>query len=166
LCGSTAVTLTGVGTDLGVLDRRKITTRDSQPYHEAQGMPIAKAEKLIADAFERAVRNATKDLQAVIDDVRAKGFDVPAAGISFKTYRMPDSIEVRLRSHAMQHGGEGELTRDALMAACESLGLTVHAEPPGEIPSRIDAAGKLIGAPWRKEHKLAAVAALAALGNH
>jgi hypothetical protein len=42
----------------------------------------------------------------------------------------------------------------------------VHAEPPSEIPARIDAVGKLVGAPWRKEHKLAALAALAALGSH
>jgi hypothetical protein len=41
----------------------------------------------------------------------------------------------------------------------------VHAAPPGTIDARAEAAGKLVGAPWRKEHKLAATAALAALGR-
>jgi hypothetical protein len=166
LAGGTAVTLTGVGDDLGVLDRRKIQTRDSQPYHEAQGMPIAKAERIIADAFDRAVGHATDDLGALLVDVRGRGFEVSLVGISFKAYRLSSSIEARLRSHAMCHGAEGEMTRDALWAACEALGLSVHAEPPGEIPARVDAAGKAIGAPWRKEHKLAALAALAALRGH
>ena len=166
ISGSTAVTLTGVGADLGVLDRRKITTRDNQPYHEAQGMPLDQAERLIAESLERATRNAAADLGAVLADVRARGYEVGAAGISFKTYRMPSSLEARLRSHALQHAGEGELVRDALWAACESLGLMVFAEPPGDIPARIDGVGKLVGPPWRKEHKLAALAALAALGRH
>lgn len=163
LAGSTAVTLTGVGADLGVLDRRAIRTRDCQPYHDAQGLPIGQAEKLIADAFDRAVARATDDVRALIDGLDR---DVAMAGISFKEYRLPSSIEVRLRSHPMCHGAEGEMTRDALWAACEALGLHVHASPADAIDPRAEGVGKVIGAPWRKEHKLAATAALGALRGH
>lgn len=166
LCGSTAVLLTGVGDDLGVLDRRKITTRDNQPYHEAKGMPLDEAERHIAASLERATANAFADLRALVDESQREDVAVADAGISFKAYRMPSSLEARLNSHAWQHAGEGELVRDALWGACEKLGLHVHAEPPTDIPARIDAVGKLVGAPWRKEHKLAAMAGLAALGRH
>lgn len=161
LSSSTAVTLTGVGADLGVLDRRSIKTRDCQPYHDAQGLPIAKAERLIADALERATQHAIADLSALIAEVGPPS----GAGIAFKQYRLSSSIEARLRSHAMCHGAEGEMTRDALWAACEALGLAVHAAPFDVIDPRAEGVGKVIGAPWRKDHKLAASAALAALQN-
>src|SRR5207302_1205475 len=105
------------------------------------------------------------DLRTLVADMAAQDVAVVGAGLSFKEYRMPTSIEVRLRSHAMCHGAEGMMTCDALWAACEDLGLPVHAEPPGPVPTAINAAGKQLGAPWRKEHKLAAIAALAALGR-
>jgi hypothetical protein len=161
LCGSTAVALTGAGADLGVLDRRSITTRDCQPYHDAQGLSVADAEKLIAAAYDRAVANATDGLRALVESLDER---VRVAGISFKEYRLAPSLEVRLRSHPMCHGAEGEMTRDALWAACEALGLEVHAVPPDAVDARAEQAGKLVGAPWRKEHKLAATAALSALG--
>ena len=163
LCAGTAVMLTGTGNDLGVLDRRAIQTRDCQPYHDAQGMPIAAAERHIAAAFERAVGHATDELRELIEDLEA---DVRVAGINFKEYKMSSSLGVRLRSHAMCHGAEGEMTRDALWAACEALGLAVHAAPFDVIDPRTEGIGKVIGPPWRKEHKLAASAALAALLAH
>jgi hypothetical protein len=162
LCGSTAVVLTGAGADLGVLARRAITTRDCQPYHDAQGLPIGEAEKLITAAYDRAVAHATDDLGELLASLDQT---VRIAGISFKEYRLASSLEVRLRSHPMCHGAEGEMTRDALWAACEALGLQVHAAPADTIDPRAETAGKLIGAPWRKEHKLAATAALAALAH-
>lgn len=163
LCAGTAVMLTGTGNDLGVLDRRAIQTRDCQPYHDAQGLPIVDAERLIAEAFDRAIGHATDGLRELIEDLEA---DVRVAGINFKEYKMPSSVEVRLRSHAMCHGAEGEMTRDALWAACEALGLAVHAAPFDVIDPRAESVGKLLGPPWRKEHKLAASAALAALLAH
>jgi hypothetical protein len=163
LCGSTAVTLTGVGADLGVLDRRKIRTRESQPYHEAQGLPIDKAERLIAEAMERAIAQATHDLGALVDELRTQDVRVVGSAIAFKHYRLASSLAARLRSHAMCHGAEGEMTRDALSAGCEALGLHVYVAPFDVIDPRTEAAAKAIGAPWRKEHKQAASAALAAL---
>jgi hypothetical protein len=166
LCGSTAVTLTGVGADLGVVDRRAIATRDCQPYHDAQGMPIDKAERLIAEALARATQHAVDDLRALIDELAAQDVRAVGTAIAFKTYRLSSSIAARLRSHAMCHGAEGEMTRDALWAACEALGLPVHAAPFDVIDPRAEGAGKVIGAPWRREHKQAASAALAALPAH
>jgi hypothetical protein len=163
LCGSTAVTLTGVGADLGVLDRRKITTRDCQPYHDAQGLSLDKAERLIAEALERATQHATDDLQTLVDELVAQDVRVAGTAIAFKHYRMSSSLEARLASHAMCHGAEGEMTRDALFAACEALGFHVHVAPFDVIDPRTQSAAKAIGAPWRKEHKQAASAALAAL---
>lgn len=164
LAGTTAVTLTGAGVDLGVVDRRTITVRDSQPYHDAQGLDLEAATRVIDEAFARAVSNAVDALRALTAELAAKDVAIVGVGLSFKEYKLPSAIEVRLRSHAMCHGAEGMMTRDALWAACEHLGLPVHAEPPRAVPATIAAAGKPLGAPWRKEHKLAAMAALARLG--
>ena len=48
-----AVTMSGPGDDLGVVDRRPVRTRASQPYHEASEVSLAEAEKLIARAGGR-----------------------------------------------------------------------------------------------------------------
>src|SRR5690349_17333682 len=104
LAGTTAVTLTGGGADLGVIDRRTITVRDSQPYHDAQGLDLEAATRIIDDAFARAVANAVDALRALSAELAEKDVAIIGAGLSFKEYTLPSAIEVRLRSHPMCHG--------------------------------------------------------------
>ena len=55
----------------------------------------------------------------------------------------------------------------ALLEAASHLGLRVSLVDPDQlaISAALDAAGKALGPPWQKDHKLAASAALLALGQ-
>ena len=165
LQGRTAVALTGVGDDLGVVARTEVRTRESQPFHDAQAMPIDEAERRIARAEDEAIERATADLRKLVDDLTGQGLRVVAAGVAAKAYRLPSSLAAILRSHPLCHAAEGKMTNDALAAAGTALGLEVVVLTDGSIADRVEAVGKLVGPPWRKEHKLAATAALAALGG-
>ena len=73
-----------------------------------------------------------------------------------------------LASHMLLHAAEGELYRSVLVDADAAAGLAVHVVPPDAVTVDAHAdllatMGKAAGAPWRADHKLAVVAALAAL---
>ena len=163
LHGRVAVALTGVGEGLGVVTRATVRTRESQPYHDAQGMRLDAAERLIAAAFEEAADRATGDLRRVVDELEAGGLEVVGAGVMAKQYRLPATVEAILRSHTSCHAAEGQMTVEALVEACQRLGLTVVEVPELVIDPRCEPVGKVLGPPWRKEHKLAATAALRCL---
>ena len=166
LHGRTAVALTGVGDDLGLVARTDVRTRESQPFHLAQGLPLDEAERLIARSEDEAVERATADLRRLVDDeLRARELRVAAVGVAAKAYRLPSSLDAILRSHPLCHAAEGKLTNDALVAAATALGLEVTVLTDGAIAPEVDALGKVVGPPWRKEHKLAATVALRALGR-
>lgn len=165
LHGRTGVALTGVGDDLGLLARTEVRTRESQPFHDAQAMALADAERWIARAEDEAIERATADLRALVDELAGRGLQVVAAGVAGKAYRLPSSLGATLRSHPLCHAAEGKMTNDALVAAGTALGLEVVVLTDGAIADRVETVGKLVGPPWRKEHKLAATAALAALGR-
>jgi hypothetical protein len=160
-----AVTLTGRGDDLGVIDRRPVHTRTSQPYHEAGELPLAAAQQLIDKAQADATKLATKELRALVADLKKRDLTVVAAGVVYHDYRLPSSLAATLRNHTACHAGEGQLTRDALLGACEALGWPVTTVLRSDgVDARTEGVGKLIGAPWQKDHKLAATAALSAAG--
>jgi hypothetical protein len=92
---------------------------------------------------------------------------------------MPDwSVDEILAVHFRMHKAEGELFRDALVRAAELCDLALarvpekqldaHAAKALRLPSaalrtRIAALGRLVGAPWGKDQKDAALAAWIAL---
>lgn len=163
LHGRTAIALTGRGEDLGVLLRGDVRTRESQPYHDAQSLPLDEAERLIEAAAAAAAQRATDDLGRIVDELRSQGLEVVRAGVVARAYRLPSTLAATLRSHPACHGAEGRMTVDALLEACHRLGLDVVATPEASIDPRVESVGKLLGAPWRKDHKIAATAALHAL---
>jgi hypothetical protein len=74
-----------------------------------------------------------------------------------------------LRSHPLLHLAEGQLSREAVEEAATRAGLPVHYLDPKGRPDPVAVEltavlGRAAGTPWRKEHKLAALAALTALG--
>jgi hypothetical protein len=163
LHGRTAIALTGRGDDLGVVVRGEVRTRESQPYHDAQELPLEAAERRIAAAAEAAAQRATDDLRRIVDEVRSQGLEVVRAGVVARAYRLPATLAATLRSHPACHGAEGRMTIDALLEACDRLGLEVVARPEASIDPRVEPVGKRLGPPWRKDHKIAATAALRAL---
>jgi hypothetical protein len=92
---------------------------------------------------------------------------------------MPDwCIEEILAVHFRMHKAEGVLFRDALVRATNAYGLrlvaipekllTKHAEsvlrsPMSHLTKKIATLGKLVGPPWGKDQKDAALAAMIAL---
>jgi hypothetical protein len=133
-----------------------------QPYHavaDAQ-MPPAEAAKLIS----RVERAATTYAAAVTREV-VRSFGVEAVGVVGGERQLPGELERLLASHLLLHAAEGDLYEQALVAAAAAAGLSPLLVPPRsvDIPEAIDRAGKLLGPPWQKDHKFAAVAALRAL---
>lgn len=163
LNGRVALALTGVGDDLGIVAQGTVRTRESQPYHEAQGLPLDEAERLIAEAGDASALRATGDLRQFVDDVAAQGVEVVRVGLIARDYRLPKTLAATLRSHPACHAAEGQMTIDALTAACNALGIDVVAFTDHTLDPRVDPVGKVVGPPWRKEQKLAATAALRAL---
>jgi len=88
------------------------------------------------------------------------------------------SVEEILAVHFRMHKAEGVLFRDALVRAAKECGLRQveipekmlmpHAEralgtPAGSLAKEIARLGKAVGAPWGKDQKEAALAAMVAL---
>jgi hypothetical protein len=97
----------------------------------------------------------------------AKEHRADAVGVVGKVRNIPDELERILAAHALLHAAEGALYEEALVEAAERAGLTATLVEEGtiRIPASLDAARKTLGAPWQKDHKLAAAAALVALGQ-
>ena len=93
---------------------------------------------------------------------------------------LPDSLEEVLASRSLTLAADGMLYRESLAEAAAELGLEVRrharktdptvlaAEVMGvdvaEVASLIARFGREAGPPWRKDHKMAAAAALSVLG--
>ncbi len=92
---------------------------------------------------------------------------------------MPDwSTEQILAVHIRMHRAEGILFRDVLLRAAQECGLSALPIPEkqlaqcaqqilgsavGNVMQRLDAFGKALGPPWRKDQKDAALAGVLAL---
>ena len=76
--------------------------------------------------------------------------------------------------HALMHGAEGQLYRDALLDAAAAHGLPAYEVPrgpaekrlAGDLAAAVARIGTAAGRPWRKEQKLATVAALIAASRN
>ncbi|MYD88421.1 MAG: hypothetical protein F4Y14_21030 [Acidobacteria bacterium] len=94
--------------------------------------------------------------------------------------RLPDSLEEVLRSRPLTYAADGMLYRESLAEAAAGIGMEVRRYPRrtdptvlaaeamgvgvAEVASIIARFGREAGTPWRKDHKVAAAAALSVLG--
>lgn len=132
----------------------------AQAYHAAADLPLPEAEQLVrrwADEATASVRTSLAEVSGVV-----------AVGIAAVVRQVP-SLDVVLRSHPLLHMAEGQLSREVIAEAAAQLGLRVHyLDPKGRHdPAAVErtvALGRAAGPPWRKEHRMAALAALGALG--
>lgn len=154
-----------------LLDRRQFdfvsNELPSQAYHAAAELNLRQAEALIARWAETAERAAADAIGATVRAATAAGHRVTAAAIVTDVRVMP-ALPIVLRSHPLLHAGEGQLSREAVTEAAAAAGLAVHhLSPKGPHDSALAqqavGLGSAAGPPWRKEHKLAALAALTAL---
>jgi len=178
------VAVAGSERALTVLDRRRIELAPSagtealQPYHAAEGLPLAEAERLVKRCEDDAARLGRQALQRAVDDLRAAGRDVVGCAVLLGSARPKTTLAATLRSHALIHAAEGELFRDALVRAGELCRLPVTGVRERDLApwaaARLDRSsedlqrylnelGRPLGPPWRQDQKTAALAAWLAL---
>ena len=187
--GNTAILVT-VSQEGGVLDRRTVALSDgdlpTHPYHHegswavgryrdspwARDISLSEAIELVERVEARAAVLAPRHLAELADDV--------SADISALTLRacpdLPDGIEARIRDNRAQTFADTVMYRQALADAARARawsvleydGTAVLDDPRlavggQDVPARLKAMGRKLGAPWQAKHKLAAAAALLAL---
>jgi hypothetical protein len=157
-----AVVLSGKNGAPKFIARREISLVDpaiedtGQPYHVVMEMPWSEAMV--------AVRPLVAAIERVaIDAVRALGreFDVRAVGIVGAPERQLEKIG---NEHIRAHAAEGVLFRHVLQVAADANKLRHRAfaekSLPGGFASQLKDLGRLAGAPWRADEKMAATAAM------
>ena len=189
--GSSAVLVT-VAPDGELLDRRRIEVIDrglpTHPHHHegswavgrylnipgARALSLAEAVVLVGRVRESAARGAREGLEAL-----AAAAPVPIGSIAIRECRsLPPTIEERIADNRAQTIADSAMYREALATAAEARGWAVHwydrervfrdaAAVLGreDVNAFLYAMGRSIGPPWQAKHKLAAAAALAALGR-
>lgn len=158
-----------------------------EPYHVAAGMArvpdgkaSAEAAAAVAEGRRRQDALATRNLQDIVGRLNDAGYDTAIAALLINragwvtnlldySLAWPDHVPV----------AEGLAVRDALRAALGASGIeTIEYDEkilhdlahhtlnmwPAEIDAHLKAMGATAGKPWRKEQKLACLAAWMAMG--
>jgi hypothetical protein len=173
-----------------LIDRRRIDLTESglptHPHHHegswavgryvktpgARAISLADAVSLVERVRESAARGAREGLEAL-----AAAVSVPIAGIAIRVCpELPPTIEERIADNRAQTVADSVMYRQALAAAADARGWTVHwydrarvfddaAASIGsdDIDGFLHAMGRSAGPPWQAKHKLAAAAAIAAM---
>ena len=161
-----------------------------EPYAVAFEMPrgpageaSAEAEAAVAEGRKRQEAIAARALEAVVAQLQATGHRPSVAGLLVnRTGWITDALSYSLAWPEHVPIAEGLAVRDALRAGCGMLQLPIEDVdeksladtaaidlelPADAIDARLKEMGTIAGKPWRKEQKLAALAAwsLAALAN-
>jgi hypothetical protein len=170
--------------EFAIVDRRRIELVEEewakQPYHAAEEMKGAEARDLVGRGIDAAQRIAVREMRAAVKRERERKNEVIACAV-LTGNPMPDwSVEEILSVHFRMHKAEGVLFRDALARAAETCGLKLFAIPEKQLMehaetvlgiassvlvSKIGAIGKVLGPPWGRDQKDAALAAMVALGE-
>ena len=181
--GWAALVVVGTGdTHFTVVDRRRIELVEDewakQPYHAAEQMEAGKARDLVVRGIKAAQRHAVMQMRAAVRREQERKNEVTACAVLVGN-PMPDwSIEQILAVHFRMHKAEGVLFRDALVRAAKASGLRLVAipekllldqavetlgSPVSRLVKKVTTLGKLVGPPWGKDQKDAALAAMIAL---
>jgi hypothetical protein len=185
--GNSAILVT-VGPGGNVLDRRRVDLTEpglpTHPHHHegswavgryldspwARSISLAEAVALVERVGESAARGARASLDAV-----AAAVPMPIGSIAIRVCpELPATVEQRIADHRAQTVADSVMYRQALGAAAESRGWSVHwydadsvfreaaaALGREDISAFLNAVGRMIGPPWQAKHKLAAAAAIA-----
>ena len=168
------------GGGIEIMDRRRIVTTDpstprsNQPYHYASRLDAQESEAYLVDCASTSERLASIAIAGVVEELGARGYRIVGAAVLLASGRPLPSLGKILASHPLIHTAEGEFFRDAVRKACERLKICVTAIRERELDEQakrvfgnatdrvrrtISTQGSLIGPPWTKDHKTAALAA-------
>jgi hypothetical protein len=189
--GNTAVLVT-LSPDGQLLDRRQIVLTErglpTHPHHHegswavgrylntpgARALSLGDAVALVEQVRASAARGAREGLAAL-----AAAVPVRISRIAIRAYpALPPTTEARITDHRAQTFADSAMYREAMAAAAEARGWSVHwydrdrvfeeaaAAIDGErVDAFLHALGRSVGPPWQAGHKLAAAAALAAMAD-
>jgi hypothetical protein len=170
-----AVAVAGTMEAPQVLERRRICIADpqipgsKQPYHAAAGLPLVQAEEMVRTTSDSSRSLALAEISAMLETLRTQGHEVGRCGLLLAGGRALPAFDKLIASHALIHTAEGEMFRDVLVWAARQCHLTVTAVREKDLNAislkRMNSIGKLIGPPWARDQKHAAVAALVALAT-
>lgn len=179
------VALGEAGGALVVTDRHRVELADlaggvwaRQPYHAAEGLPPARARKVVQDGIAIARRLAVSEMKAALVRAKAGGHTVAGCAVLVGTPMAAWSVEEIVAVHVRMHMAEGALYRDVLIRAAGVCKLPVVEVSEKRI---LEEAQKVlrrnsnaltqtvsglkvqVGAPWGKDQKEAALGAMIAL---
>jgi hypothetical protein len=137
---------------------------ERQVYHAVADLPLARAETMVRQEMEAVADIAVRHLSSIIGSLG----NVHAVGVIVGDYPVPDSLSSILAAHTLMHAAEGALFRDALLDAATacgvpSIGVSRNLATDllgGAYADAVAAVGSAAGRPWRKDHKLATIAAI------
>jgi hypothetical protein len=180
--GRAILVAVGASRQMHVLERTELKLLpegDFAPYHAAEGLPSAAAQESVARSIASAHRLAEEGIRNAVEALAGAGHEVCGCGVLVGGGMPPWSTDEILAVHVRMHQAEGELFREVLVTGARACGLTptklrekaalVEAAsmlglPHTDLETQLVALGKTVGAPWGKDQKEAAAAALVALG--
>jgi hypothetical protein len=175
------VAVAGAAAKPSVVVRRRVELSRGtprQPFHAAEGLAFAAAERMIRRSTDEAGALADRAVREVVAELRAAGHEPVASGLLLAAGRPLPSLREILGSHALIHAAEGELFRDALRQASREAGLPVAEvrerdleavaarslrHSTADLAGRLADWGKALGPPWTQDEKRAALVAWLAL---
>jgi hypothetical protein len=166
---------------LEVIDRgqmRLLPEGAFAPYHVAETLPRGVRQASLDESVAAAHRLAETGIRDLVVRLRAAGHEVCGCGV-LTGGGMPEwTTDEIVAVHVRMHQAEGKLFRDVLVAGARACGfdpVTLREKSaladaagalrvePAELSSRLASLGKRAGAPWGRDQKDAALAALVAL---
>jgi hypothetical protein len=150
------------------------------PYHVAEALPPDKRQARVDRDVAFAHRLAESGIRDLVARLRSAGHDVCACGVLTGGDMPPWTTDQIVAVHVRMHQAEGKLFRDVLVAGARACGFdavtlaeksalddaaSVMRAEAGQLSSRLASLGKSAGAPWGKDQKEAALAAMVALAQ-
>jgi hypothetical protein len=170
------VTISWERRSVEVLGRTRIVTIDpeqpgaQQPYHYLAQHPAVAPEQYLADRAEASTALAAKAIASWVRQYQPLG-----AAVLWGSGRPLPPLAKILVAHPLLHTAEGEFFRATARDAFERLQIPTTMIRERELDVRLQAAleksadevkqmvddlGRLLGPPWTKDHKTAALAAV------
>src|SRR5712671_6435624 len=149
-----------------------------QPYHTAEKMLIGQAREFITRTQGEARRLAYRAIRELASRTQEQGVKLTRCGLLLASGRPLPALEEIVASHALIHTADGELFREALLAASARCGLQATAIKerelleqavqafhlkPAALMRRVTELGRALGSPWSQDEKFATLAAWLAL---
>ncbi|MGO9126228.1 MAG: hypothetical protein ACLP6G_15255 [Terriglobales bacterium] len=169
-----------------IIDRRSVaiappgTPGAKQPFHFAENLKLAEAEKFLGDCRAASQRLALSAIRELVGELRDRRYRIVGSAILLASGRPLPQLSKILASHALIHAAEGEFFRSSFWKACEGLDLAVtgfrerdleecvhraFGKAAPRMRQQISTLGRALGPPWTQDQKTAALAALVLSAN-